>query len=604
MTDWVTTEEIDRIAADRTVPTVFRETVAAAGDSVALRWKDGDGWGQLTFAEYADLATRAAAGFADLGVEPGDRIVIMMGNRPEFHYVDVGALLVGATPVSIYNSSSPEQVQYLTNHCEAVVAIVENAGYLERFLKMRDDLPTLRAIVLLERDDTSNSDDVVAWDAFMGHDPVDIERAAGIVKPDDLATMIYTSGTTGPPKGVMLSHRNIVWTVESYRKTIARELQGKRVVSYLPMAHIAERMSSHYLGMAAGYEVVTCPEPGAIGSYLRDVRPQIFFGVPRIWEKLHAGIQQAVLGAPKEQQDEFAAGLEVGKQVAAARARGEELSGDLAAKWEKVEPAARFLVGLVGLDEVEVAVTGAAPISPEILEFFLAIGVPLSEIYGMSESTGPMTWEPYRVRIGTVGPRMPGIDVKLLDDGEVVCRGGNVFQGYLKEPEKTAEALDDEGWLHSGDIGEFDDEGYLRIVDRKKELIITAGGKNISPAVLEGALKAYPLIGQVCVIGDRRPYMSALIVLDAEVAPAWAKSHGLKATALADLATDDDIHAEVQRNVDDANQRFNNTERIKRFTILADEWQADSEELTPTMKLKRRGIHEKYASEIEALYTR
>ena len=259
---------------------------------------------------------------------------------------------------------------------------------------------------------------------------------------------------------------------------------------------------------------------------------------------------------------------------------------------------------VLGLDQLVAAITGAAPIPVDILQFFRSLGVPLSEIYGMSESSGPMTWAPFKVRPGTVGPAIPGCEVTLADDGEVICRGGNVFRGYLNDPEKTSEALDDDGWLHSGDIGTFDEEGYLKIVDRKKELIITAGGKNISPANLEAALKSFPIIGQACVIGDNRPFISALIVLDSDVAPAWAKQHGIEADTLDELAEHPEVRAEIERNVAEANQRFSQVERIKKFALLGTEWQPDSDELTPTMKLKRRGIHQKYADEIEALYRR
>jgi long-chain acyl-CoA synthetase len=585
VTEWVSSEEIAGAVAGQTVTTKFRDTVAARPDAVALRCRQGDGWVDWTYREYADRATRLAAALRALGVKRGQRVVVMMRNRPEFHVADVAALLCGATPVSIYNSSSPEQVAYLAAHSEAEVAIVEDTGYLERFLKARGELPNLREIAILDDPDGLAGDDVRIWSHLLAeHAPVDLDEAAQVAQPEDLATLIYTSGTTGPPKGVMLSHFNIVWTAESYRRTIGRDIVGKRVVSYLPMAHIAERMSSHYLGLMQGYEVTTCPEAGHVGEYLRQVHPEIFFGVPRIWEKLHAGIQQAILSGPAAQREEFERAL---------LARGPELA-----------EMGRFILGLIGLDQCEIAVTGAAPISKEVLEFFLALGLPLSEIYGMSESSGPMTWEPFDVRVGTVGRRMPGIDVQLLDDGEVVCRGGNVFQGYFKEPEKTKEALDADAWLHSGDIGQFDDDGYLSIVDRKKELIITAGGKNISPANIESALKSYPLIGQVCAIGDNRPFVSALIVLDQELAPAWAKSRSIAFTSLADLAANDEIRAEVQRSVDEANKRFSQVERVKKFSLLPDEWVPDSEELTPTMKLKRRGIHTKYAAEIEALYVR
>ncbi|MGH9026607.1 MAG: AMP-dependent synthetase/ligase, partial [Acidimicrobiia bacterium] len=294
--------------------------------------------------------------------------------------------------------------------------------------------------------------------------------------------------------------------------------------------------------------------------------------------------------------------LDAGKRAAEHRIKDEALPAALAAGFEAAEPTLRMVRELLGLDQVISAISGAAPIPVETLWFFLGLGVPISEIYGMSESAGPMTWEPFRIRPGTVGPPIAGEEVKLAEDGEVLCRGGNVFGGYLKDEEKTAATLDADGWLHSGDIGEFDDAGFLRIVDRKKELIVTAGGKNISPANLEAALKVNPLIGQACVIGDGRPFVSALIVLDPEVAPAWAQQHAIAKTSMAELSQDPEIIAEVQRGVDEANKRFSNVERIKKFTILHQEWLPDSEELTPTMKLKRRGIHQKYAEDIEALY--
>jgi long-chain acyl-CoA synthetase len=324
--------------------------------------------------------------------------------------------------------------------------------------------------------------------------------------------------------------------------------------------------------------------------------------VPRVWEKIYAGIQ-AALSADPEKKAGFDKALVVGAKAAEFRNRGEDLPPELQAAWEQVDAAAFSNVrALVGLDCMQVALTGAAPIPRQVLDFFINIGVPLSEVYGMSECTGPMTWTPRRIKPGTVGPPIPGQELKLLDDGEVCCRGGNVFPGYLKDPERTAECLDEDGWLHSGDIGVLDEDGYLTIVDRKKELIITAGGKNISPANLEAAIKSFPLIGQACAVGDRRAFMSALIVLDPDVAPAWAKSRGIEAAGLAELATHPEVIAEVQRCIDEANAQFSHVEKIKKFTILPAEGLPDSEELTPTMKLKRRGVLTKYADEIEALY--
>jgi long-chain acyl-CoA synthetase len=575
----MTSEELAGAVEGQTVPARFAATVQARPDAVALRRKEGDGWFELTWTQYADRACRLAAGLAGLGVDRGDRVVLMMRNRPTFHVADMAVLLLGATPISIYNSSAPEQVQYLASHCDAKVAIVEDVGYLERILKVRAELPSLAELVVIDDPDTRAPSDVHSLESLIGAEPVDLASAAAVAQPSDLATVIYTSGTTGPPKGVMLDHANIVWTAESLRRTLADvATEGRRVLSYLPMAHVAERMVSHYLGSGLGFEVTTCPEAGRVADYLPQVRPEIFFSVPRVWEKIYASVQ-AVAAADPEQQAKFQRALDTGDESVLAPIRG-----------------------LLGLDQCVTAVSGAAPLSSEILEFFRSLGVPLSEIYGLSESSGPMTFDPIEVRVGTVGRAIPGEEVKLAADGEVICRGGNVFRGYLGDPEKTAEALDDEGWLHSGDIGVFDDDGYLKIVDRKKELIITAGGKNISPANLETALKALPLVGQACVIGDQRPFISALLVLDGDVAPAWAKQHGIDATSPTELAENPDVIAEIERGVAQANQHFSQVEQIKKFKLLGDEWLPDSEELTPTMKLKRRGIHAKYAAEIEALY--
>jgi long-chain acyl-CoA synthetase len=597
----VTSADIDKVVDGLTVPGEFAKTVAVDGGKIALRWRQpDDSWKEWTYQDYAEQACRLAAGLQGLGVGKGDRVVLMMCNRPEFHIADLAVLLCGATPISVYNSSAPEQVEYLVGHCKAKVAIVENRDFLERFMKVRSELPTLEKIAVIE--DANGEDDVVSYASLLESDPVDLAEAAKIAQPEDLATVIYTSGTTGPPKGVKLSHRNIVWTAESYKQALGYEPRGMRVLSYLPMAHIAERMVSHYLGLIVGAEVTSCPDPTLLAQYLPQVRPQNFFGVPRVWEKLYAGVN-AALAADSEKKQKFGEAIAAAKPLDEKLRRGEELTDEEKATWDFLDEVAfKPVKQLIGLDQVEIAVTAAAPIGVEVLEWFRAIGVPLTEIYGMSENTGPLTWEPHRSRIGCVGRALPGIELKLLDDGEVCARGGNVFSGYLDDPEKTAEALDDDGWLHTGDIGEIDEDGFLKIVDRKKELIITAGGKNISPANLENALKSFPLIGQAAVIGDRRPYISALIVLDPEVAPAWAKSKGLSASTVADLAKDPEVLAEIETNVAEANKRFSQVEQIKRWTLLADEWQPDSEELTPTMKLKRRGVNARYADEIEALY--
>jgi long-chain acyl-CoA synthetase len=596
-------DEITAAVAGHTVATRFRDTVQRHGGRVALRSKDGDSWAECTWSEYGEQACRVAGALQDLGVVHGDRVVLMMRNRPEFNVADIATVLVGGTPVSIYNSSAPDQISYLAHHCGTVVAIVEDVELLERLLKVRDELPSLRHLAVID-DDSSISDDILRWSELVAHEPLDLDEAAARVAPTDLATVIYTSGTTGPPKGVMLDHANIVWTVESLLRCLAPiDPTGYRLVSYLPMAHIAERMNSHYQGIIAAFNVATCPEPRLVGKYLPDVRPEIFFAVPRIWEKLHAGVL-ALAGADPDQQAALDAALPVGEQMAEHRARDTTPPADLARAYEAHRPTLEFVTTMLGLDQVVVGTSGAAPLPVEVLRFFRAIGVDLSEIYGLSETSGPSTWTPFRVKLGTVGPPMPGTEVMLADDGEVFLRGGNIFRGYLNDPERTREVLDDEGWLHTGDVGRVDDDGYLAIVDRKKELIITAGGKNVSPANIEASLKAFPLIGQACVIGDARPFISALLVLDGEVAPSWAERAGVTGKSLAELAKEPVVLDEIEGNVASVNAKLNSAEQIRRYTLLSDEWLPDSEELTPTMKLKRRGIHAEYADEIEAMYRR
>jgi long-chain acyl-CoA synthetase len=599
-----TNEEIAARVQGWTIPTEFLKTVSRLGDRRALRWMEGeDSWGELTFSQLADKVAAAAGGLRALGVQPGDRVVLMLRNIPEFHWVDLAVLFCGATPVSIYNSSSPEQVAYLTGHSEAKVAVVEDEGFLERFLKVRDELPALQHIVVLHAPEVL-PEGVHDWSVLADAEPVDLAEAAKIAKPEDLATIIYTSGTTGNPKGVMLSHYNLVWTAESLLESFGwtrDDAAGIKMVSYLPMAHIAERMTSHY-GMALfGYDITTCPDPTLIANYAREVHPNLMFGVPRVWEKIYAGVQAALAADPEKKQkfdEAVEAAIPIREKMTWGTATPEEIE-----TYNFLDAVAFSTVrGLIGLDECQLAVTGAAPIPAELIRWFRAIGIPLAEVYGMSENSGPMAFEAHKVKPGTVGRAIPGCEIRIAEDGEVLCRGGHVFQGYLNDPEKTAEALDADGWLHSGDIGELDDEGYLRIVDRKKELIITAGGKNISPANLEAALKTIPLVAQAAAIGDQRPFVSALVVLDPEVAPVWAAQNGLEGLSLAELAEHPKVIAEIESKLDEVMAPFNNAERVKKIKVIGEEWLPDSDLLTPTSKLKRRGILARYEAEIESLY--
>jgi long-chain acyl-CoA synthetase len=570
-------------------------------DLPMLHARNSDGWQVWTASDVRDLAARAAQGLLADRVAPGERVLLMMRNRPDFHWLDLAAQFIRATPVSIYNSSAPEEIQYLASDCGARIAIVEDAGYLDRILKVRDELPQLERIYVIEDVDGELPAGVVPAQALMGEGSADLARLAEATTPDDLATLIYTSGTTGPPKGVMLSQYNIVYTNDILLETIEEpDISGWRVVSYLPMAHIAERMASHYNTLIVGSAVYCCPDFNDLPSYLRDVRPQLIFGVPRVYEKIHAGVT-AALAADADKQRQFDEGVALAIEIKRAQLAGTDTQ-EQRDTWDFLDAVAFSAVRqLIGLDQLHMATSGAAPIPAAIMEWFAAIGVPLSEIYGMSESSGPMTYSPRRNKPGYVGQPIPGCEVRIAEDGEVVCRGGNVFVGYLNQPDKTADTIID-GWLHSGDIGVMDDEGYLKIVDRKKELIITSGGKNISPANLEAALKMIPLVGQACAIGDNRKYIAALLVLDPDVAPTWAAARGKVAQSLVELAADADLIAAIRQAVDEVNEQFAQVEQIKRFTLLGEEWLPDTDVLTPTSKLKRRGIHARYTKEIEAMY--
>jgi long-chain acyl-CoA synthetase len=559
-------------------------------DAVALRTLDGTAW---TWRDYADRAARFAGGLRALGIEKGDRVVIMLRNRLEFHVADLGALLVGATPISIYNSSSPDQISYLVSHCAGVVAITEDGDFADRLLAA--DTPSLRAVVVVgdAPAGTLSFDDVAAGEA------VDVQAAAADTDPLQLLTVIYTSGTTGPPKGVMLDHTNVLAAYKGLVHFMPdNDPDEQRVVSYLPMAHIAERNVGYYNHLLWGGEVVPCADIAQLSAYLVAVRPTILFGPPRIWEKLAAGIQAAVAARPAEDRERFEDALAIGRRVQTLKARGEELPAELAEQWAFIEDVAfRPLRAMVGLDQCAIAFSGAAPIPAEVIDFLRDIGLEMSEVYGMSENTGGMTWEPHLVKSGRVGRAFPDTEVITGPDGEVLCRGAIVFKGYLNDPERTREALDENGWLHTGDIGEFDEDGYLKIVDRKKELLITAGGKNISPANIEAALKTIPLVGQAMAIGDARPYLVAVLTLDPD-----ATAVRFPGRDLADVATDPEVLAELAAAVAETNQRFSNVEHIRRFVVAPEEWLPDSDTLTPTMKLKRRGVLGRYAERVEAMY--
>jgi len=567
----------------------FQLTAEEYTGKPALRLKD-TGY-EASWDDYAEAVRKRAAGLAALGVKRGDTVGFMLVNRPALHLTDCAAMHLGATCFSIYNTSSPEQVEYVVENAGNRVLVTEQA-FLDTVLAARDKVDSLEHVVVIDGEAPEGTIPIAELEE-MGDPGFDFEATWRSVEPDDVLCLIYTSGTTGPPKGVQLTHSNML-SVWRACDEIRQVEPGGRGISFLPSAHIADRWAGLYAQMIYGTTIYCCPNPREMVAYSIEVRPTAWGGVPRIWEKLKAALEA---GMAAEQDPEKREAVEQAMEIGLRRADAYMDGGvpdDLQAEWERAdEQVLAKIRAMLGLDQVESFVVGAAPTPPEVLKFFLALGIEICETWGMSETTAIATFNPPgKIRVGTVGPPIPGTEVKLAEDGEVMVRGPQVMAGYRNMPEKTAEALSDDGWLLTGDIGEFDEEGYLRIVDRKKELIINAAGKNMSPANIETKLKAAStLIAQAIAIGDNRPYNVALIVLDPETLAARGASAGDPAVA-----------EEIAKAVEEGNSRLSRVEQIKRFEVLDGEWLPGGDELTPTMKLKRRPIERKYGAEIEALY--
>jgi long-chain acyl-CoA synthetase len=594
------TETGQRAIDAATLAEAFRLTSEQHPDRVALRTRNDEV--TMTWGELRERVDALAGGLAKLGVKSGDCVALMFGNRPEFHLADLAAMTLGATPFSIYQTYTPDQIEFLVKDSDARVAIIEQA-YAKSFLEARKNLPNLEHVIVIDGD---GSDGTLKLEDVEGTNPdFDVEASWRAIKPDDVLTLIYTSGTTGPPKGVQLSHRNLMSVIKSTEEIIVFP-DGLKVISWLLSAHVAERNAHHYIPIVFGGTVTCCTNPRDIMEYLPEVRPNWFFAVPRIWEKLKAGLETMLANQPDEQKELADRTLEAARQKVRLEQAGEAVPEELAEQVAKADTEFFSLLrAQLGLDQVITVNVGAAPTPVEVLEFFHAIGIELCELWGMSETTGAGTCNrPGEAKIGTVGPPNPGIEIKLAEDGEVLVKGDCNMLGYRNQAEKTAETIDSDGWLHSGDIGEIDDEGFLKIVDRKKELIINAAGKNMSPANIEAAIKSgTPLIGQAAAIGDRRPFNTALIVLDAEYAPAWAKKQGIEDTSLEALASNEKVVEAVQEGIEAGNENLARVEQIKKFKIVPCDWLPGGDELTPTMKLKRKPISEKYEQEIEEMYS-
>ena len=584
-----------------TIPALLFETAQRCADRPAYHVKRGDEWVATSWKTYADEVKAAGKSLMALGLEPGGTVSILGFNRPEWVIMDVAAMAVGGAAAGVYTTCSPQEIQYIVDHAESLVVLVENKHQFDKVQGERKNLPRLQHVVGMKGAELGEG--ALSWEEFMargqGVSDEDFFARLHALEPSALATLIYTSGTTGPPKGVMLSHDNLAWTAQTLNQLIEN---GEKdcVVSYLPLSHIAEQMLSIHGPIVSGSSVYFAESLDKVAENLKEVQPTLVFGVPRIWEKFHAGVSEKLSAAT---------GLKKGlvdwvRKVAARKSeiecRGGRMGPLLALQYRfanklvlsKLKPA-------LGLGRAKMCVSGAAPISKEVLEFFASLDILVCEVYGQSEDTGPTTINlPGKARLGTVGGLIPGIEVKIAEDGEILVRGRNVFKGYFKEPEATKETLVD-GWLCSGDLGELKD-GFLSITGRKKDIIITAGGKNIAPKNIEGALKNSRLVAEAVVIGDRRKYLTALIALDDEAVKNFLAEKGVADGA--PYHQNEHVLAEVQKAVDEVNSTLAKVETVKKFSILSRNFTIEHGELTPTLKVKRKVVNSNFAEQIESMY--
>ncbi len=603
--------ELEETIRGETVCDALRRTAADSAGEPALSDRVAAGWHTLTWAQTREQALEVAAGFIALGLDPGERVALMLPNRAAHVLADLGAVHAGGVPVTFYATLAPEQVGFVAGDCAARIAVLDGADQLARWTPVLDGLPGLRKVIVLDSAACPPGELYMTWDDFAALGRERLAAAAGLVTervasitPDDPVTLLYTSGTTGNPKGVLITHRSVLYEVAAGRQ-VGNITDGVRWVSYLPLAHIAERMFTLYIPVSTAGHVHFCPDAKQLVSVVGQVQPTAFFGVPRVWEKIQAGIQALLAAEPDEtRRAAVLAAMETGRQYVASCQFGQGTPPELDAAFRAAnEQVLGPIRALLGLGEAAHVSSAAAPLPPDVAAFFAGLGMKILDVYGMTETTGAFTMNTEAAfKLGTVGQPVPGMEVRIAEDGEVLTRGPLNSPGYLNQPELTAALIDPDGWLHTGDIGRLDEDGFLSVVDRKKELIITAGGENVPPAAIENLLVSHPLVGQALAYGDRRPYVVALLTLDGEVAPAWAQARGIHAGSLAALAQHPAVLAAVEEAVAAANQQLARVQQVKRWRLLPVEWTAESEELTPTLKLKRRVVHTKYADDIDTLY--
>jgi len=601
--------QIEQAVEGLTLIDVLNRTADRHGEHSAARWQSSNGeWSGLTWAEMRQIAHQTAAGLQSLGVSAGDFVGIMAGVRPEHALADLGIMHTGAIPITLYETFASSQIAYIAKQTGLGVAVVENAEAMERWQAAGAELPQLATFVLIDPPEGDLPDGAISWEALLekgaarlADDPETVSRSAGEVDPSHLATLIYTSGTTGEPKGVMVTHRNAVWASESVVRT-TKLPTFVRTVAYLPFAHIAARAGTHYVPMYLAGEVYYCPDLTAVADYARACRPQAFLGVPRVWEKFHARLMAALEESPR--RDLAMKAIANGQKLVEARLAGRRPSLGQSVKGALFDRLvfSKIRKGL-GMEELQLAITAAAPINRHLLVFFHALGIPLYEIYGMSESTGPGTCTTAaNPALGTVGTPFAGVEVETADDGEIRMRGGLVTEGYYRLPQATSSTFSEDGWLYSGDLGEWDADGNLRIVGRKKEIIITSSGKNVAPATLETALGGHPLVGGVCMVGDNRPYLIMLVSLDPQELPGWAEQHEIAVGDWEALTAHPRVTAEIEAAADIANRMVSRAEQVKKTVVVPEVWGPDTGEITPSMKVKRHVVIDQYAELIDRLY--
>lgn len=604
-------QDLEKYEPDMTVARLFFERVAELGERTALRKKDLGLWHDISWAEYGRRARQTAMGLVALGLEPGQAVAVIGENRPEWLYTDMGTMAAGGITVGIYTTNAAEECGYILGHSEARVYIVEDEEQLDKALAVRDDCPALQKIVVIDTEGLRKFQDpmVISFDELLElgekydkeHPGLFEERLASR-GAEDVALLIYTSGTTGPPKGAMLTHDNVIWTCKSLSMAVP-VWDTDELVSFLPLSHIAERMFSVYMPLRFRYTVNFIESTDTVTENIVEISPTVLFAVPRIWEKYTSAIYIRMKDATWIKRLTFGLALKIGKAYALARLEKDGASAPLSLAFHLAHFAVfKKLKERLGMERVRVAISGAAPISPEVLKFYHAIGVPLRQVYGQTEDTGPTSvHQGDLIEAENVGPAMPGVEVEIADDGEILVRGRNVFKGYFKNPEATAETLTD-GWLHSGDVGVLDERGYLTITDRKKDLIITSGGKNIAPQYIESKLKFSPFINDAVVIGDGRKYVTALIFIDEDNVVKFAQENKVPFTTFGSLTKAKEVVQLIGEEIESVNKTLARVEQIKRFSLLPKKLIAEDGEVTPTMKLKRKYINETYADLIEEMY--